>query len=372
MTRTYAIHNIKNKFTFYPSRIIVILALFTIIQWIIPQPARCEVKTSAILPGDGFTDKHFGQSVAIFDGSAIIGAYGDDERNAESGAAYVFTQTASRWQQYVKLKPADSAAHDFFGYAMNTDGRLAIIGAFNHQEGKGAAYIYDSADGNWNQQAKLMADDGRSDDNFGYDVAISDGWAIVGAFRSDAAGSDAGAAYVYRQSDLGWTKSARITAPDGEAGDYFGRAVDICLPYAAVSAIHHQKTGAVYIYEKVGDSWRFQCKIQPNDGSAGDFFGFSLALAKNILVVGSDGNGGTGAAYVYRKTASAWTRDAKLVLLLAPTARAVRTIPAQCFSFSGFKGIGPPSRNWRPPTPPHTIASVSVQRYAALGRDSTP
>ena len=73
------------------------------------------------------------------------------------------------------------------------------------------------------QLAKLIAADGAANDNFGYSVAISDGIAVVGAYRDDDKGSNSGSAYVFEMSDssdaTSWTQVAKLTADDGAAYD---------------------------------------------------------------------------------------------------------------------------------------------------------
>ena len=61
----------------------------------------------------------------------------------------------------------------------------------------------------WNQHQKLTASDGAAGDYFGYSVAISDGYIIVGAFRDDDKRINAGAAYIYtnfRDEELNYSE----------------------------------------------------------------------------------------------------------------------------------------------------------------------
>ena len=82
------------------------------------------------------------------------------------------------------------------------------------------------------QRAKLTAGDGAADDYFGYSVSIDGDTMVIGAPLDDDKGDNSGSAYVYTRDtpgDLasGWTQVAKLTAGDGAASDYFGYSVSI-------------------------------------------------------------------------------------------------------------------------------------------------
>ena len=83
------------------------------------------------------------------------------------------------------------------------------------------------------QSAKLTADDGRiGTDNFGRSASIDGDTMVIGAHWDDDKGTSSGSAYVFTRDtagDLasGWTQAAKLTADDGAGSDYFGRSVSI-------------------------------------------------------------------------------------------------------------------------------------------------
>ena len=105
---------------------------------------------------------------------------------------------ASGWTQVAKLTADDGAADDYFGYSVSIDGDTVVIGA-HHDDDKGtnsgSAYVFtrdtagDLASG-WTQVAKLTADDGAADDEFGISVSIDGDTMVIGALRGrcDTAG----------------------------------------------------------------------------------------------------------------------------------------------------------------------------------------
>lgn len=108
--------------------------------------------------------------------------------------------------QQAKLAADDGDSEDFFGgvVTLSDDGSTALIGAFDDEDPNGdragSAYVFSQSNGSWQQQTKLTADDGDSDDEFGRAVTLSgDGsTALIGA-RSDEDpnGFFAGSAYVF-------------------------------------------------------------------------------------------------------------------------------------------------------------------------------
>ena len=56
---------------------------------------------------------------------------------------------------------------------------------------------------------------------------MSGDYAIVGAPRKDDAGNNSGAAYIFTRQGTAWVEQAKLVAPDARPGDYFGVSVAI-------------------------------------------------------------------------------------------------------------------------------------------------
>ncbi len=93
----------------------------------------------------------------------------------------------------------------------------AIVGASDAdapgKENAGAAYIFQCANGVWEEKQFLQPAQLQRGDCFGFSVAISGGWAIVGAIYTDAAGFDsAGAAYIFQCESGVWQQKHKLKA----------------------------------------------------------------------------------------------------------------------------------------------------------------
>jgi len=173
------------------------------------------------------------------------------------------------------------------------------------------------------RQAELTAADGAAGDWFGSSVALAGDTALVGAPGRDAGGKkEAGAAYVFVRSGGAWTLQQKLSAGDGAAGDWFGSSVALAGDTALVGSLYHATAGkadagAAYVFTRSGDAWTQQQKLGAGDGAAADWFGSSVALAGDTALVGAPGRDAAGrfwagAAYVFTRSAGAWTQQAEL------------------------------------------------------------
>ncbi len=258
--------------------------------------------------GDGTAGDRFGISVAVSGDTAVVGAY---ERAQDQGAAYVFVRSGSSWSQQGELTASDGASLDYFGASVAVSGDTAIVGAYGHASGQGAAYVF-TAGSAWSQQQELTASDGVAPDRFGVSVAMSGTTAVVGAYQR---ASSQGAAYVFVSSSSSWSQQAELTASDGVAGDSFGRFVALSGGTAIFAApAKASKQGAAYVFSGAGSSWSQQAELTASDGVAGDQFGGAVAVNGGTAVVGANegGTAGQGAAYVFVGSGSTWSQQQEL------------------------------------------------------------
>lgn len=200
-------------------------------------------------------------------------------------------------------------------------------------------------------------------------VAMDGNTLVVGAPFDDSAASgidgdaednnlvDAGAVHVYVRAGNGWQYQAYLKASNPDPNDFFGGAVAISGNTLVVGAGGEDSaatgvggdqsdnsataSGAVYVFVREGTSWSQQAYLKPSptivsdsspapdiNTTVNDFFGQSVAICGDTLVVGSHdtsaafGIDGTavgqfgdlefnhGAAYVFERTGSSWSQQA--------------------------------------------------------------
>ena len=216
----------------------------------------------------------------------------------------------------------DGEAGDIFGRTVALCQDTAVIGAYLDVDlgvESGSAYIFRNNPGvEWWQESKLHSPDGEAGDHFGEAVAVWGTVAVVGAPRS---GIYAGAAYVYRRAGSTWIFDAKLVPDDLEAYDYFGRSVAVCGDWVVVGAYYDddngQQSGSAYVFQYTSGAWVQHPKLLPDDGAAGDRFGASVAIYADTVVVGApeddDQGDDSGSAYVFRLDDDTWILESKLL-----------------------------------------------------------
>ena len=214
-------------------------------------PSYQSTEQTKLTASDAAADDLFGYSVSISGDYAIVGSYFDDDAGSSSGSAYIFVRTGTTWSEQAKLTASDAAADDLFGYSVSISGDYAIVGAERNDDvgsNSGSAYIFVRTGTTWSEQAKLTASDAATNDNFGLRVSISGGYAIVGAYLNDDAGSSSGSAYIFVRTGTTWSEQAKLTASDAATNDNFGISVSISGGFAIVGARKNDDAGSAYIY----------------------------------------------------------------------------------------------------------------------------
>jgi hypothetical protein len=269
------------------------------------------VQTAELLPSVVTTD--FGYSAALSGSTAIIGD--------RSRRAFVFRDNgAGVWQELAALQSNDWVFSDNFASSVSISGNTAIVGAYQKDSGKGAAYIFRETAGVWSQTAKLTASDGMANDWFGFSVDISGNTAVVGALRRDTPAAEAGSAYVFQDNGSGvWSQVDILTANDAAESDGFGAAVAIDGNLIVAGAqFKGEIQGAAYLFQRgMGGDWNQLAKLVDANGAPYDQFGASVDIDGATVVVGQNeddaGTPGTQAAFAFRDDGLGnWVQVAKL------------------------------------------------------------
>ncbi len=275
-------------------------------------------ETQKLLTSDGAANIWFGWSTSLDGDTALIGT---DEYSVGNGSAYVFTNTGTTWTQQAKLIASDGVLNDEFGYAVSLDGNTALIGAYfddDNGNASGSAYVFTRTGNTWTQQAKLIASDGAVQDRFGISVALDGDTALIGAHGNNGY---KGAAYVFTRTGNTWTQQTKLIASDGAAPDCFGWRVALSGDTALIGSPQDNDnglySGSAYVFTRTGTTWTQQAKLIVSDGAVNDCFSWSVSLSGDTALIGSpfddDQGGDSGSAYVFTRSGTTWTQQAKLL-----------------------------------------------------------
>jgi hypothetical protein len=273
------------------------------------------VQQQKLLAPDGAKYDNFGSSVSISGDTALIGAPYDADMGSGAGAAYVFTRSGKTWSFQQKLLASDGAADDNFGDAVALSGDTALIGANGYNNMMGSAYVFIRSGTTWTQQTKLLAPDGAQYNGFASAVALNGDTALIGSIGDNAY---RGSAYVFTRSGTTWTKQAKLLASDGAHEDFFSASVALDGDSALIGApgyLYNPVTGSAYVFTRSGTTWTQQAKLLASEGGAGDQFGCAVALSGDTALIGADYDNdwgdATGSAYVFERTGTSWAQQQK-------------------------------------------------------------
>jgi hypothetical protein len=287
-----------------------------------PGGTLCPPVESKLLAADAASPDQFGTRVALDGDTLLIGAPQNEDAGIFTGAAYVFVRDGAGWTQQAKLLASDLAADSWFGTSVAVSGDTALVGALGdfENEAPGSVYVFVRSGDSWSQVQVIAADDGQEGDAFGSSLALSGDTALIGAPYAGPGLDTLGAVYVYVRSGGAWVRQAKLEATDGADFDRFGSSVALSGDTAAIGAPFDGdqgfSAGSAYVFVRSGSSWSQQAKLIAPDVTFDDRYGSSVAVSGDTVVVGApnhDGSGqNAGSAYVFVRGGSSWTQQAEL------------------------------------------------------------
>ena len=202
--------------------------------------------------------------------------------------------------------PAPTAADDFDGSSVAVSGSLAVVGNGGVVNGQnGIVYLYQrNASGGWSAKPKVTLHDpqGVAYDGFGGGVAAFNGTTVV-VGAADGGTSGGGAVYVYTKTPTGWPTSPTVTLqdPNATSGDQFGWSVAVSKTAIVVGSPGSIDGGAEYVYLADNGTWPATPQvISPNpDRNVCTGYGGSIAISGDTAVIGCPGsNTSSSLAYI--------------------------------------------------------------------------
>jgi uncharacterized repeat protein (TIGR02543 family) len=247
-----------------------------------------------IVSFDGFPYQNFGKSLATWGDYLVVGA------GQQLGAIYVYKINDPEFVRKIEPSDANIQIYNRFGSSISIFGDFIAVGAIgvaNFGSNSGAVYVYKFSDINY--ERKILAYDAAPQDYFGRSVAISGENLVIGADENDIGASNSGSAYLYKLNDINFVK--RFYPEDRRENLYFGRDIKIQGNFILVSGIGDDDngiySGSIYVYEIVSNNTVFMRKITASDGGEYLFFGENIDFYNDTILVGSLRNE---TAYVYK------------------------------------------------------------------------
>jgi hypothetical protein len=326
-------------------KILVSLTFILVLGFDLQATKIIDNKLNAIRP-DNMTDKNWhGLKQAIFDkqiipsefdnigisisldpqyNRAILGSTNASNNGSNSGAAYVFELENDHWVEKVKLLAADGVANQKFGSSVGIDNNWLVIGApGSNSTIEGLVYLYYYDGNQWSFFDTLHSGDLNTANLFGGSVRINADKIIVGDIlaRDSSNSIVTGAVYIfdYDSNNSQWSTPIKILPNDIAIGKEFGEYIDISANATrlAISADGDSsfgtRSGAVYIFDLVGNNWLQSEKLIATNSTLNSEFGQQLALSDDgsIVVARSNFNTANATVSVFEENGS-WSQTASL------------------------------------------------------------
>ena len=295
------------------------------------------------LEGHGVALSGDGSTLAVgapYESSGAKGVNGDQSDNSvySSGAVYIFVQKNGAWSQQAYIKASNPGLSYRFGHvvSLSQDGNtLAVSAHFEASATKGingdqndksipqagAVYVFARTGATWSQQAyikasntgeKAIGNTPAKGDQFGFSIGLSaDGNTLaVGAISEDSAAKgingnqddnsqmSAGAVYVFVRSGATWSQQAYVKASNTDNNDLFGYSVGLSADgnTMAVSAYdedssareingvmdkNRRGSGAIYVFTRSADTWKQTAYLKASNAENGDSLGYAIAISQD-------------------------------------------------------------------------------------------
>ena len=256
----------------------------------------------------------------------------NDQSVYGAGAVYVFTHTGNTWAQQAYVKASNPGEGANFGstVALSSDGNTMAVAAYyeasaatgiNGNENDrsipqaGAVYVFTRRGNTWSQQAYIKASntgkaavgqDFGDGDQFGYSMALSsDGNTLaVGAITEDSAAkgingdqaddsvTGSGAAYVFTRNGTTWSQQAYVKSSNTAPNVMFGYSIGVSRDGNTLAVGEYDADrgkGALYVFTRSASTWSQQARLQASNAENGDSLGYSLALSEdgNTIAAGA-------------------------------------------------------------------------------------
>lgn len=212
-----------------------------------------------------------------------------------TGFSLCFAQT---FVETDKLVSSDRMALQHFGFSVAVSDKFAVVGSFS------AAYIFERhISGTWKHVVKLTNPE-RSGGGFGQKIFLNGSTAFICAsyldvVKDDSMFEDAGAVFVYERHEIrGWEYREKLLAEDLSKAGYFGSSIAASGNYVIIGAHRESKdafgsnrsegAGAAYVFKKEENGkWIQKQKLTASDRTSADFFGVSASLAGDNMIIGA-------------------------------------------------------------------------------------
>jgi len=199
-----------------------------------------------------------------------------------------------------------STSLDRIGTSISVDGNIAAIAA-PKSKGHGVVHLFEHNGIDWINKGFVEPSDGFFDDYFGGSISLHDNTLFVGAYHHNYL-NKTGAVYVYEFINDTWVEIQKISSPNNVYESHFGISVKQENGWLIIGASGESK---VYVYKKLNENWELHQTLEPSLIVFESFFGYGLEIKNDELFIGASAysdqsENDSGIIYYYRLINDQW------------------------------------------------------------------
>lgn len=299
---------------------------------------------------------NFGQALVLSNDSntMVVGAPGDPP-----GVFYILTRLQNDWSIGSPIAPSGNAGPQSrigSSVAISRDGNTVAIGGYQDNSGIGATWIFVWNGTSWSQQgSKLIGTGAIGSSRQSTGLALSaDGNTLASSGERD--NSNIGATWIWTRSGGTWTQQAKLVGTNVTGGISFQGSIgavslsDDGDTLAVGGYFDDSQKGAVWVWTRSGSTWTQEAKIVPTSGVVGTArvgFSTSLSVDGNTLAVGGNqDNSSEGAVWIFTRSGGVWTQQGSKLVGTGGTSDAQQGYSVSLTSDGNQLLVGGPENNF--------------------------
>ena len=238
------------------------------------------------------TAKHFGESISLWNDVLVAGA----PATTGGGRVDVFSASTGPWVQMQTMTSPTAADGDAFGAAVACDNTWIVIGSpgdDTQAEDGGAVFIFqwNIATESWLLEATIRPDTLSDGAGFGCDVALQGDDLLVGAYRHDTAGEDAGSVFRYRYMAGNWFVADELVPNPSMPGMEFGTSVAMNEDWFVIGApsdgTTNARSGSVFLIPRSDGVSPVPLQLTVEEAQGLELLGTAVAIGDEAIIAGA-------------------------------------------------------------------------------------
>lgn len=231
--------------------------------------------------------------------------------------------------------PVEADSIISYGWTVDADADRVLVGARIwpwppttgvRADHMGTVFVHRrQEDGEWEPEGRLESDYIGVEDCFSWSLDLREDRAVVGA---ECESGFEGSVYLYRHDGTEWMRDAKLTPSDIESDwdpwIYFGESVSLGEDFVVVGAARtpnpsdpeaDEQSGAAYVFDRnQNGTWSYAATLVNDDTDElqNEFFGATVAVVGEEVLVGTVGSSAKKALYVFGRTEGGWEQRQKL------------------------------------------------------------